>query len=232
MRKLKSVLLKSNLSSIATQGKLDFGEDFELTAMKERLANEIEASKDREMAIATIFAQRSLKPDEIEVDLRQTDEALGTPEHVKKFVLESLQRLSGNYEKKKNGFLLQLGNTDTALRLALTTKETALVSFESPTPEAHIYLGRNHPFVEQLCQMVMKNAFQISSKKNMGRVAVIRSSEVKQPHTIFLLRIRNVISDKTRIKEYLAEEVYLTGYIGEPSMKKFLSYDEAKNLIS
>jgi hypothetical protein len=229
---LKSVLLKSDMSPASVQGKIDFGEDFELTALKQRLNNEIDESKDREVAIASIFAQRSLKPEEIEGDLRQTDEALGTPDHVQQFVLESIQRLNGSFEKKKTGFLLQLGNTDPALRLALTVKETALVSFESPTPEAHIYLGRNHPFVEQLCQMVMKNAFQVSSKKNLGRVAVIRSMDVQEPHTVFLLRIRNVISDKTRAKEYLAEEVYLTGYVGEPLRKKFLTYDAAKHLIA
>ena len=228
---LKSVLLKSDLSVAPTQGKLDFGEDFELTALKLRLSTEIDESKDHEVAIASIFAQRSLKPEEIEGDLRQTDEALGTPENVQQFVLDAVLRLSGSYEKKKNGFLLQLGNTEAALRLALTTKETALVSFESPTPEGHVYLGRNHHFVEQLCQMVMKNAFQLSSKKNMGRVAVIRSLDVREPQTVFLLRIRNVISDKTRVKEYLAEEVYLTGYISNPSQKNFLTYEAAKNLI-
>jgi hypothetical protein len=31
------------------------------------------------------------------------------------------------------------------------------VSFESPTPEGYHYLGRNHRFVEQLCQFVMAN---------------------------------------------------------------------------
>lgn len=229
---LKSVLLKSDLSTTPLQGQLDFGEDFELTALKQRLNSEIDESKEREVAIASIFAQRSLKPEEIEGDLRQTDEALGTPEHVKQFVLEAIQRLNGSFDKKKNGFLLQLGNTEPALRLTLTQKETALVSFESPTPEGHIYLGRNHAFVEQLCQMVMKNAFQTSSQKNLGRVAVIRSLDVSEPTTVFLLRIRNVISDKTRVKEFLAEEVYLTGYAGEPSKKKFLDYDTSKNLIT
>lgn len=227
---LNAVLLKSGLDE--AQPAFDFGEEYEQEILKKRLNEDIQTSADREKAISSIFAQESIKPAEIEQDLIEVDEALGKPENVKQFVLDSIQRLSCSYSRSPKGFNLQLVNADPSLRLTLTDKQSALVSFESPTPEGHIYLGRNHPFVEQLCNAVMKRAFGQSDQNDIGRFAVIRSEKVEKPTTIYLIRLRLVIRDTVLKADHLAEEVYVTGFEDFPVKNQFLNYEKAKYLLT
>ena len=105
------------------------------------------------------------------------------------------------------------------------------VSFESPTPENYYYLGRNHPFVEQLCHLLMRNTLARDHRHGASRAAVIRSSEVKEKHTVYLCRCRNVIahpSDHTRI---VAEEMLLWGYAGYHKDGNFIDHATAKALL-
>jgi len=110
--------------------------------------------------------------------------------------------------------------------------ESALaISFESPTPKGYSYLGRNHPFVEQLCHLVMRNTIERDHRHGAARAAVIRSSEVSESHVIYLCRCRNVIArpaDNTRI---VAEEMLLWGYAGYHGDGKWLDHATAKNLL-
>ena len=67
--------------------------------------------------------------------------------------------------KHREGYGIVTGNLP-ALFLDLLPKGNIVkVSFESPTPEGCHYLGRNHPFVEQLCQMVMANTLARQDKR-------------------------------------------------------------------
>jgi len=104
-------------------------------------------------------------------------------------------------------------------------------SFYSPTPEGYYYLGRNHRFVEQLCQLVMANTLARADRR-AARTAVIRSRQVTVKTTLMLFRCRNVIEQAKVNHQIVAEEMLLWGWRGTPQEKEFLDHGAAKQLLS
>ena len=218
----------------ARQLTFDFGEVNEVR-QKELIATKaIEEAADREHASRTIFAQHAIKANEIEQDLKQADEAIGNPEAVESFVTESLMNILGvqiSKDRKANGYTLFTINLPPVLKSALPPEKQLKVSFFSPTPEGYIYLGRNHLFVEQLCQYLMANALSSNTEYGPARSAVIRCKDVKIKTTLLLFRVRNVIEEKKGKNQFVAEEMLLWGYRGSPSDNDILDKDEVRHLM-
>ncbi|KKL06138.1 hypothetical protein LCGC14_2599020, partial [marine sediment metagenome] len=129
-------------------------------------------------------------------------------------------------------YTLYTANLPTVMKSVLPAKERIKVSFFSPTPEGYLYLGRNHVFVEQLCQLLMANAVSGNIETGPARSAVIRCRDVKIKTTLLLFRVRNVIEEKQGKNQFVAEEMLLWGYRGSPSDNDVLDKDEVKNLMA
>jgi superfamily II DNA or RNA helicase len=214
---------------------LDFG-DFEAVIQKEIIAtNAIQKAADREKASRTIFAQNAIKADEIEADLKQSDEAIGDPAAVEAFVAESLKNLLGvqiTRNKGGEGYTLYPANLPDILKTTLPQTANPLnVSFYSPTPEGYLYLGRNHAFVEQLCRFLMANSLNGKTEYGPARAAVIKSGDVDIKTTLLLFRVRNVIQEKGSGTQFVAEEMLLWGYRGNPWDHDILKPDAVRTLM-
>ncbi|MBL7113791.1 MAG: DEAD/DEAH box helicase [Bacteroidales bacterium] len=219
----------------AKQLTFDFGEVDEVKQKELVATRAIEKAADREHATRSIFAQHAIKAHEIEQDLKQSDEAIGNPEAVESFVAESLMNLLGvqiTKDKKVKGYNLYTTNLPPVLKNALPAENRLKVSFFSPTPEGYIYLGRNHIFVEQLCQYLMANSLNSKTEDGPARTAVIRCRDVGIKTTLLLFRVRNVIEEKKGRNQFVAEEMLLWGYKGSPSDNDILNKDEVKQLMA
>lgn len=193
----------------------------------------IEQAAQREKASRNIFAQNAIKADEIEQDLHEADQAIGDPEAVEKFVTESLRKILGVQitENRRHGYNLFTDNLPPVLKAFLPEEKQLLVSFFSPTPEGYYYLGRNHPFVEQHCQLLMANSLAARHNYGPGRAAIVRCPEVTVKTTILLFRVRNVIEARQGGNQLVAEEMLVWGYEGGIEEKKTLSADQAQRLL-
>jgi superfamily II DNA or RNA helicase len=219
----------------AKQLTFDFAEIDEVRQKEIIATRAIEEAADRETASRTIFAQHAIKANEIEQDLKQADEAIGNPEAVEAFVTEALLNVLGvqlSKDRKANGYTLYTANLPPVLKSVLPAKEQLKVSFFSPTAEGYMYLGRNHVFVEQLCQHLMANALSSVTQKGPARAAVIRCRDVKIKTTLLLFRVRSVIEEKQGKNQFVAEEMLSWGYRGSPSDKDILDKDEVKTLMA
>lgn len=213
------------------QLEMDFGEFDEARNIKLEASDKLDRATEREKASRSIFAQNAIKAHEIEADLKETDEAIGNPRAVEDFVTSILPILLGaQIARSDKGYKLYTNNLPRLLADLLPPEPELLISFESPTPEEHLYLGRNHPFVENLCQQVMANTINRSGKR-AARAAVIRTGAVDIKTTILLFRVRNVIEEKRKDHQLVAEEMLLWGYRGTATDQDFLSPDDAKDLL-
>lgn len=213
------------------QIEFDFGQFEEARQAKLSVTNKLAEAEEREKVSRSIFAQNAIKAHEIEADLREVDEAIGDPRAVELFVFSSLNNVLGvQMSEYKKGYRIYTANLPFVLKSTLPSQESLLVSFESPTPEDYLYLGRNHPFVEQLCQVVMANSLTHNGR-GAARSAVIRCKEVSVKTSLLLFRVRNVIEEKKGRSRIIAEEMLLWGYRGTPSQKDFLTSEEAKSLL-
>jgi len=208
----------------------NFEEFDEAKQAKLKISNKLAEAEKREVASRSIFAQNAIKAQEIEADLKQVDEAIGDPDAVRDFVVAALQIVGAQMVATKNGYKLFTDNLSPVLKSLLPGESTLFISFKSPTPEEHLYLGRNHPFVEQLCQIILANSVSRRAPR-AARAAVIRTKQVSTKTTVLLFRCRNVIAEKKGTNKIIAEEMLMWGYRGSPAQNDFLSRDEAKVLV-
>lgn len=215
------------------QIEFSFDEFDEARKLELEVSDKYKKAADRESQRRSIFAQEAIKAGEIEQDLRENDEAIGSPAAVEAFVVGSLKTLFGvQIDREKVGYLLYTANLPPAAKTLLPLKPTVKVSFESPTPEGHVYLGRNHPLVEQLCQMVLSHSIE-RNRFCAARASVLRTAAVKKPTTLLMFRCRNVIQEKRAVGHQLvAEEMLLWGYRGSPEDNDHLTMDEARDLLA
>ena len=195
------------------------------------VTRKIDEAAEREKASRSIFAQNAIKAPEIEEDLRAVDEAIGDPGVVKDFVTTALPALFGvQITTEKNGFGIVTGNLPAQLSDILPEGQLVKVSFESPTPERYHYLGRNHRFVEQLCQLVMANTVAREGRR-AARAAVMRTKQVETKTTLLLFRCRNVIQQGRFGHQIVAEEMLLWGWRGTPDEREHLDHQQAGALL-
>ena len=214
------------------QGTLfDFSDFDEAAEAKENITRKIDEAAEREKTSRSIFAQNAIKAQEIEEDLRAVDEAIGDPGAVKAFVTGALAAIFGvQITTETTGFGIVTGNLPPPLGDLLPGGQLVKVSFDSPTPEGYHYLGRNHRFVEQLCQMVMANTVAREGQR-AARAAVIRTMQVDIKTTLLLFRCRNVIEQGTGGHQIVAEEMLLWGWRGTPDDQEHLDHEQARVLL-
>jgi len=133
--------------------------------------------------------------------------------------------------RDRKGYQLFTTNLTPALKSTLPDEEKLAITFHSPTPEGYLYIGRNHIFVEQLCQVIMAHSLAHEVSAGAARASVIKTDSVAVKTTILLFRVRNVIEEKQGTHQIVAEEMLLWGYTGNPDESSFLYQDECKKLI-
>ena len=214
------------------QLELDLGNFAEAREAELRITHKIEDAAKRETATRSLFAAHSIRADELENDLREADAAIGNVSSVQRFVIGALTELMGvQVDPVAADWRLHTGNLPPALCSHLPEESLVNVSFRSPTPKGHLYLGRNHPFVEQLCQIVMARSIAREKPGWAARAAVIRTNAVSIKTTLLLFRCRNVIGETKGMARIVAEEMLVWGYRGTPSDKDFVFSEEAMQLI-
>lgn len=226
----KAILLKPAVSVKQVSQQLSIFEAEEIAEEKKQVSEAFDKAMEREKASRSIFAQNAIKANEIEHDLKEVDDAIGDIKAVEQFVVESLQFMGVQVDTKNSGYKIYATNIPQRIRELLTEKNDIQVSFKSPTPAGYAYIGRNHPFTEHLCQLIIKNALQ-GVRNSAARAAVLRTSGVKQKTVLFQLRVRNVIAEQPADRQIVAEEMWLWGYEGDISQHHFLNKEEALRLL-
>lgn len=193
----------------------------------------------REKLNRTRFAQRALKPDEVQRELAATDAVLGDQTAVQQFVLNAAQRLSLPVtQDRKQADTFRIGVTEQvraslpdAIAFALPHHKSGQwpVSFVSPTPEGAEYLGRNHPFVTALAQFLMEEALTQPGTARAARCGALRTRAVSLLTTLALVRVRYLLQQPDR-PPLLAEEVRVFGYRDDGA--EWLPEDEALRLLA
>lgn len=219
-------------STSSDQLTFEFVEFPEADEARSRITKRLEAATEREKASRQVFAQHAIKAQELENDLREMDLAIGDPSTVERLVTRVVnERLGSAMSRTPKGWELRTTNLPFELRELLPEASVLPVSFTSPTPEKHHYLGRNHPFVEQLCQQLLADTIERREGK-AARAAVMRSDLVARKTTLLLFRVRNVIKNAKTKHQIVAEEMILWGFSGNASRREFLSHQQAQELLS
>ena len=197
-----------------------------------------ERDAEREKINRTKFAQRALKPEEVQRELDAADAILGDPNAVREFVLTACENLNLTIKQhKRKPHVYQVAVSDVARKMAPDQIRPLLparksdwwhVAFVSPTPEGAEYLGRNHPFVQGLAQYLFESALLENNKAPARRVGAIATRGVNEPTTLYLLRLRYLF-EQSNHPQLMLEEVRLAGFRGGSA---FLDHDTCLHLLN
>jgi superfamily II DNA or RNA helicase len=189
---------------------------------------------DREQESRTRFAQRAIKPEEVARELNETDTVLGDPDDVRRFLQEVSQRLGFGFRPVRDGIWdVQVSGLPPAVRQRLgAVPESWRITFDSPTPEGAVYVGRNHPLIEALAEYLLDLAFHPSdSHPPAARCGVIRTAQVSRRTTLLLLRLRYLVYERGDETPNLAEETLVWGFQGVWPDLTPLPPDQAQQML-
>jgi len=186
---------------------------------------------EKERLNRTRFAQRSIKPAEVERELIESDLILGSEADVARFVKSACERLNAALVKRKNGWYLP---TVPRCLVPLIGDKPRIITFESPAAAGVEYIGRNHGIVEGLAQHLLEGSLENLGETVASRCGFTVTNAVQQPTVILLLRLRHLLESSRRQEDgiiLLAEECLVRGFRGNPSQPQWMSQEETRVLL-
>lgn len=201
---------------------------------REKLHKEWQEAASREKLSQTVYAQYSIKVDEVARELHSVQGAIGSWLDVKRFVSETLRASHAVVGEKDGTLNVTLAGTTPAIREAVGEEKSFSARFELPVPEGVTYLQRTHPVVERLANYVLTTALDPQSGVAISRRAgVIQTDAVDKRTTLLLVRFRFHILTKQGAEEWplLAEDCVLLGFRGSPQSAEWIDPKAAEALL-
>jgi len=237
----EGLLLKSNPNVL--QGYLP-GFDEYIKPQKDDLYGKWEAASEREKRSRTLFAQETIKVDEVARELHAVQAAIGSGVDVADFTRRTLA-VFGAQTTGTDPLDTNLTEASSALKDVLAqssgfdlTNPKFRFRFNQPVQEDEHYLQRTHPFVETLANHVLETALDPLSGDAVRypaarRCGAIRTKAVDNRTTLLLVRFRyHIIQTQNNVeKPLLAEDCRLLAFSGSPQSAVWLEENEAEKLL-
>jgi hypothetical protein len=177
-----------------------------------------------------MFAQETIKVDEVAAELQAVRGAIGSGIDVAAFTQSAFSAYGAVVSSQSAGELqVDLSEAPRALRDAVGNLTRIKARFELPVQEGQRYLSRTHPVVEGLASYVMDAALDPIGESIARRCGVIRTSQVPRRTTVLLVRLRFHIVRQhgTEERQLLAEDCQVLAFAGSPRNAQWLDEKEA-----
>jgi hypothetical protein len=192
---IEGVLLRGHSTSSGDQLMLPGMEEL-VEPRKEQFFALWEANAEREKRSRTMFAQESIKVDEVQRELEATRAAIGSGVAVSDFVHRAVAFHNGAVTPQGETFQIDVQHTPVALRdmlrgtIGSNGVQHFTARFALPVREHEVYLSRTHPFVEGLATYVLDTALDPMQERAARRCGAIATREVQRRTTLLLVRFR------------------------------------------
>lgn len=212
------------------------GFDDYLKPDREDLHRRWDSVTDRERRSRTVFAQESVKVEDVARELEAVQAAIGAGSDVKRFTHQALADYGATISVNGN-MKIDLSEVPRSVREAIGTNGTDLIAaqFELPVKEGEVYLSRTHPFVEGLASHVMDTALDRQIEDSIARrCGVTQTSLIERRTTLLLVRYRyHIITRRPDGPEtaLLAEDCQLAAFAGSPRDPAWLPSEEVERLL-
>ena len=222
----------AHLSQAALPGMEDY-----VQPVKEELMRQWDAAGEREKRSRTLFAQRTIKVEEVAQELQAAREAVGSGVDVSQF-LADVTRLYGGTVSTNGAYEFDLQETPRALQETVGDSHFR-ARFELPVQEGELHLTRTHPLVEGMATYVMDTALDVEaaeSERQACRAGAVRTRLVQRRTTVLLLRFRYHLvqhsSDHShQERALLAEDSLVLAFEGAPGEHVWLPAEQAEALL-
>jgi len=228
----EGLLLREQSGKVPTQLLLPGFEEY-FRPQKEELHKNWDVIKDREERSRTMFAQATIKVDEVAKELQKSREAIGTQDDVAWFTKQVLTAHKAVISENGN---LHIDITEIPLALKdilRIHKKEFKANFDLPVKEDELYLNRTHPLVEGLANYVLDSTLDKSNESIAKRCGAIRTKKVNDRTTLILCRFRfhimNIFNGSEKV--LLSEEAGIFGFTGSTDNPDWLEKDKIDELL-
>jgi len=212
-------------------GQLSF--DF-IKPQKETLHTQWDNVTEKEKKSRTVFAQETIKVEEVAGELAAMRQAVGSAREVAKFTRDVLQATGAAVQVKGELLHADLADVSQVVKdICLGGKELT-AAFDLPVDDDVEYLARTHPVVEGLANYLIDTALDPPEGKSLARrTGVIRTKSVSIKTTLLLLRCRYQLTTTVagRSEVALVEDCQLVGFKGAADKPEWLDQDAVLKLI-
>lgn len=241
----EGLLLRSKPSAL--QGYLPGFDEF-IKPQREDLYGKWEAASEREKRSRTLFAQETIKVDEVAQELQAVQAAIGSGVDVAEFTRRALTAFGAlvTVQPRSEDLLeVHLAEASPALKdvLAQATgfdlkSPKHLFRFSQPIQEGEQHLQRTHPFVETLANHVLETALDPLSGDATRypaarRCGAMRTRSVERRTTLLLVRFRyHIITTRGEDEiPLLAEDCRVMAFGGGAESATWLDDESAEGLL-
>ena len=150
-----------------------------------------ESVGDREKRSRTMFAQESVKTEDVARELHAVRAAIGSGEEVERFAKAAF-KAHGAVVSENGNVKIDLSEVPRAVKEAIGANGTDRITaqFELPVKDGEVYLSRTHPIIEGLASHVMDTALDPLGEGEARRCGVTSTSSIERRTTLLLVRYR------------------------------------------
>lgn len=228
---LQTVLLQTGrVAEGLRQGSFDFG------AVEHSLDAAWESAKERAKQTRTIFAQNTIKPDEVLPEWSKAVGALGGERDVERFVRTACERLRAPLASSGEGrWRLSVeslpGSVKERLEAARLDRKVLRVTFHHPAPAGFEAVNRTHPLVTALAEHVAEVALDQKTPSVAARCGAVATRAITARTTLLILRMRSQLKVEAKTgavqveRTLLAEEAVSVAVVGSAAPQVLPSVD-------
>lgn len=229
----EGLLLREKASGSAKAQEYLPGFDELFKPQKNDLFNKWDDATAREKRSRTVFAQETIKVDEVAAELHAVQASIGLGADVRRFVLDAFTSHGALITAQKDTQRFDLTEVPVPLKESILYRKPFHGKFDMPVSEDVAYLSRTHPVVEALAAYVMNSSLDPLLKGISRRCGVIYTDQVERRTTLLLVRFRYyIITTRKGIDNpQLAEDCRLLGFSGSPESAEWLDDATAEKLI-
>lgn len=185
----------------------------------------------------TYFAHnnKQMDPTNLEASLKQVNDIIGDIDDTASFVYGVLEHLGASMKTDARlcySFDINGLPNDSGIRNYFGGGSSIKkISFCSPTPKGYMYIGRNHPLVEDYARAMVNDSVNGGSM-SASRAMVTVTNSVEMPTTVILMRVRSVIRPENKSnKDIVGEEMLFFGFEGKIEKRQYISNESCRNLF-
>jgi len=202
-----------------------------LQPQQQMLFTDWEEDAEREKRSRTMFAQESIKVDEVSREMEAVNRSVGKGTDIASFVRTAVGAAGGTASGDK---VLEVNLTEakSSLREAVGADRLRL-RLEGPTTGDERLISRTDPIIEAIASYVLNASLDPVEAGPAARCGVIRTADVRRRTTLILLRHRiHLVAIRDGIERpMLAEDCSSVAFEGGPDAPRWLEDDEVEPLL-
>ena len=198
-----------------------------------------EAAEGREKRSRTMFAQESIRVEEVARELQSARAAIGSGADLDLFLRQALVAAGAHLAERDGDFEVDLRETPPALRQMLIDAGNLAgphfrARLDLPVGGDQLHLTRTHPIIETLAGYVMDTTLDPLQSGLAERSGVIRTAAVERRTTLLLVRCRfHIVTLQDGVERpLLAEDCRLVAFAGPPDDPQWLDEAAAEALLA